>query len=67
MEILFYDGYITVEDDVMIGTNAIISYDLVTGNDALVATGAVIIKDVTPYPIAGGNLAKAIGKIHGNF
>lgn len=54
-------GYITVEDNVMIGANAIILYDLVIGHDALVAAGAVVTKDVPPYAIVGGNPAKVIG------
>ena len=60
-EILSYGGYITVEDNVMIGANAIILYDLVIGHDALVAAGAVVTKDVPPYAIVGGNPAKVIG------
>lgn len=60
-EILSYGGYITVEDNVMIGANAIILYDLVIGHDALVAAGAVVTKDVPPYAVVGGNPAKVIG------
>lgn len=60
-EILSYGGYITVEDNVMIGANAIILYDLVIGHDAVVAAGAVVTKDVPPYAIVGGNPAKVIG------
>ena len=44
-EILSYGGYITVEDNVMIGANAIILYDLVIGHDALVAAGALKFED----------------------
>lgn len=50
-----------MEDNVMIGANAIILYDLVIGHDALVAAGAVVTKDVPPYAIVGGNPAKVIG------
>ena len=62
-EILSYGGYITVEDNVMIGANAIILYDLVIGHDAVVAAGAVVTKDVPANMIAAGVPAKVIRKV----
>lgn len=53
-------GNIVVKDDVWIGTNAIICSGVTIGQGAIVAAGAVVTKDVEPYAIVGGNLAKLI-------
>ena len=58
------DGYtkgpIIVEDDVWIATNALILSGVTIGRGAIVAAGAVVVKDVPPYAIVGGNPAKIL-------
>lgn len=53
-------GPLTIEDEVWIGTNAIILAGLTIGKGAIVAAGAVVTKDVPPYAIVGGNPARVI-------
>jgi acetyltransferase-like isoleucine patch superfamily enzyme len=53
-------GPIIVEDEVWIGTNALILSGVKIGKGAIVAAGAVVTKDVPPYAIVGGNPAKII-------
>ena len=52
---------IVIEDDVMIGADAIILKGLTIGEGAIVAAGAVVTKSIPPYTIWGGNPAKKIG------
>lgn len=47
-----------IENDVWIGTNAIIPGGIQIGTGAIVADGSVAVKDVLPYAIVGGNPAK---------
>lgn len=58
------DGYtkgpIILEDDVWIATNALILSGVTIGQGAIVAAGAVVVKDVPPYAVVGGNPAKII-------
>lgn len=53
-------GDIVVDDDVWIGTRAIICSGVHIGKGAIVAAGAVVTKDIPPYAIVGGNPAKLI-------
>lgn len=53
-------GDIIVQDDVWIGTNAVICSGVTIGQGAVVAAGAVVTKDVAPYAIVGGNPARLI-------
>ena len=53
-------GPIVVEDDVWIGTGAIILSGVHIGRGAVIAAGAVITKDVPPYAIVGGNPARIL-------
>lgn len=46
-----------------IGVNAIIMPGVTIGECAIVASGAVVTKDVSDFAIAGGNPAKIIGDI----
>lgn len=53
-------GNITVDDDVWIGTGAIILSGVHISQGAVVAAGAVVTKDVPAYAIVGGTPAKVI-------
>ncbi len=53
-------GPIIVEDEVWIGTNALILSGVTIGKGAIVAAGAVVTKDVPAYSVVGGNPAKVI-------
>lgn len=48
----------TIGNDVWIGANAVIKSGINIGNGAIIASGAVITKDVEPYSIVGGVPAK---------
>jgi acetyltransferase-like isoleucine patch superfamily enzyme len=49
-----------IGNDVWIGANAIIPGGIQIGTGAIVAAGAVVVKDVPPYAIVGGSPAKII-------
>jgi virginiamycin A acetyltransferase len=54
------NGKIIIEDEVWIGTNALILSGLTIGKGAIIAAGSIVTKDVPPYSIYGGNPAKLI-------
>lgn len=54
------DSNIVIEDDVWIGAKVIISKSRHIGKGAILAAGAVVVKDVPEYAIVGGNPAKVI-------
>jgi acetyltransferase-like isoleucine patch superfamily enzyme len=53
---------VIIENDVWIGFGVTILAGVKIGNGAVVASGAVVIKDVPPYTIVGGVPAKEIRK-----
>lgn len=53
-------GDIVLEDDVWIGLGAIINSGVHIGKGAIVASGSVVVKNVEPYSIVGGNPARHI-------
>lgn len=55
-----YNPPIVIENDVWIGTNAIVLPGVTIQNGAIVGAGAVVTKDVPPYAIVGGVPAKII-------
>ncbi len=55
-------GDIIIDDDVWIGSKAIILSGVHIGQGAVVAAGATVTKDVEPYSIVGGTPAKLIKK-----
>lgn len=57
-----YKGDTIVGNDVWIGHDALIMPGVKIGNGAVIATRAVVTKDVPDYAIVGGNPAKVIRK-----
>jgi virginiamycin A acetyltransferase len=55
-------GNTTIGNDVWIGYGATIMPGLQIGDGAIIATKAIVTKDVEPYTIVGGNPAKLIRK-----
>jgi len=51
---------ITIEDDVWIGANSIITAGVFIGKHAVIGAGSVVVKDIPSYSIAVGNPAKVI-------
>ena len=49
-----------IEDDVFIGTRAMILKGVHIGQGAVIAAGAVVVKDVAAFSIVGGNPARMI-------
>lgn len=54
---------VVLEDDVWIGTRSIVLRGVTIHRGAVVASGAVVTKDVPPYTVVGGVPAKVIRKI----
>jgi maltose O-acetyltransferase len=52
---------VVIEDDVWIGTRAIILPGRRLGKGCIVGAGAVVTKDVEPHSIVAGNPARAVG------
>jgi len=55
---------INIHDDCWIGANAVITAGITIGKHAVVAGGAVVTKDVSPYTMVAGNPAKVIRKFN---
>ena len=55
-------GPIEIGDDVWIGSNCIILSGVKIGQGAVIAAGTIVVKDVEPYTIVGGNPARVIKK-----
>jgi acetyltransferase-like isoleucine patch superfamily enzyme len=55
------DHRVIINDDVWIGLGALILSNVVIGRGAVIGVGAVVVKDVAPYAIVGGNPAVKIG------
>lgn len=53
-------GQLIIEDEVWIGTNALLFSGIKVGKGAIIAAGAIVTKDVPPYAIVGGNPAQLI-------
>ncbi|WP_433957672.1 2,3,4,5-tetrahydropyridine-2,6-dicarboxylate N-acetyltransferase [Cytobacillus horneckiae] len=54
---------VVVEDDVVIGANAVVLEGVTVGKGAVVAAGAIVIDDVPPYTVVAGTPAKVIKEI----
>ncbi|MGB5927937.1 MAG: CatB-related O-acetyltransferase [Cyclobacteriaceae bacterium] len=55
-------GDTTIGNDVWIGYGATVMPGVTIGDGAIIATKAVVTKDVAPYAVVGGNPAKEIRK-----
>ena len=55
-------GEIVIEDDVWIGSNAVITSGVTLAKGTVVGAGAVVTKSTEPYSIVGGVPAKKIGE-----
>lgn len=53
-------SFITIEDDVWLGVGSTVLAGVTVGRGSIVAAGAVITKDVSPFSIVGGVPAKII-------
>ena len=58
-----YLGTIEVFDNVFIGANSTIMYNVKIGPNAIVAAGSVVTKDVPEGKVVAGNPAKVIGTL----
>lgn len=54
------DQDIIIKNDVWIGCNALILKGVTINEGAVIAGGALVVKDVPPYSIVGGNPAKVL-------
>ncbi len=57
------DEIVIIEDDVLIGANAVILKGVVLGKGSVIAAGSVVTKNVEPFTVVAGNPAKFIKKI----
>lgn len=55
-------GDIIIGNDVWIGRESVIMPGVKIGDGAMIAAYSVVVKDVAPYTVVGGNPAKAIRK-----
>ncbi len=53
-------GETIIENDVLIGSSAMVMAGVTIGNGAIVAAGSIVTKDVPPYAIVAGIPAKVI-------
>lgn len=53
-------GDVTIGNDVWIGQSAVIMSGVNIGDGAVIAAQAVVVKDVPPYAIVGGNPARVL-------
>lgn len=58
---------IRIEDDVWIGSGAILTDGITIGKGSVVAAGSVVVCDVEPYSVVAGNPARFIRKIGDNI
>lgn len=54
---------VVVEDDVWIGTGAIVMKGVRIGRGAIIAAGAVVTKSVPPFSVAAGNPARVVKRL----
>ncbi|RDI47637.1 2,3,4,5-tetrahydropyridine-2,6-dicarboxylate N-acetyltransferase [Falsibacillus pallidus] len=54
---------VIIEDDVVVGANAVVLEGVTVGKGSVVAAGAVVVDDVPPYTVVAGTPARVIKKI----
>ena len=54
---------VIVEDDVLIGANAVVLEGVKVGKGAVVAAGSIVVKNVEPYTVVAGVPAKLLKKV----
>ncbi len=54
---------VILEDDVLVGANAVVLEGVRVGKGAVVAAGAIVIEDVPPYTVVAGTPARVIKEI----
>ena len=57
---------IFIEDEAWIGANAVITAGVIIGKHSIVAAGCVVVKDVPPYSIVGGNPGRILKQYNSN-
>ena len=57
----YYKEHITIGNNVMIGGNSIILYNVEIGNNVIIAAGSVVTKSIPDNVVVGGNPAHIIG------
>ena len=55
-------GPITIEDNVFVGSNAIVLLGVTLGRGTVVTAGSVVSKSTPPYSIVRGNPAQVVGR-----
>ena len=55
---------VRIDDDVLVGANAVVIEGVHVGKGAVVAAGAVVTKDVEPYTVVAGMPAKKIKDVN---
>ncbi|MFT4415193.1 2,3,4,5-tetrahydropyridine-2,6-dicarboxylate N-acetyltransferase [Fredinandcohnia humi] len=54
---------VVLEDDVLVGANAVVLEGVTVGKGAVIAAGAIVIEDVPPYTVVAGTPARVIKQI----
>ena len=54
---------VVIEDDVVIGANAVVLEGVTVGKGAVVAAGAIVVDDVAPYTVVAGTPARKLKDI----
>ena len=61
----FRFGRVVIKKNAFVGARTIICNDVGVGENAIVAAGSVVTKDIPPYELWGGTPAKFIRKLQG--
>jgi acetyltransferase-like isoleucine patch superfamily enzyme len=61
------EGRVVIGNNVFIGVNSVILPNVTIGDNAVVAAGAVVTRDVAPATVVAGNPAREIRKLSGPF
>lgn len=56
----YVERFVEIDDFMWLGSDVTVSGNVKIGEGAIVAIGSVVVKDVPPYAIVGGNPAKVI-------